>query len=87
MWLHGVGERNDRGNLLLHLILYHRLCAMTTFFTKAEHRKWTSTNLKGTIKKDIDFIITNKKGIVNDVTVLNKISIGSTQRKLGRKYQ
>lgn len=51
-----------------------------TFFKKAEHRKWPWMNPDFRTKNEIDFIITNKKTIITDVTVLNKVSVESYHR-------
>lgn len=66
--------------MLLDFLLQHRLYAMNTFFKKAPHRKWTWSSPDGVTKNEIDYIITNKREIVNDVTVLNKLLTGSDNR-------
>lgn len=77
---HGIGERNERGNTLLQFLLEHGLYAMNTFFKKAEHRKWTWKSPDGNTKNEIDFVITGVKRLVQDVTVLNQLSVGSDHR-------
>lgn len=82
---YGVGERNERGSLMLQFLLCHQLAAMNTFFKKAEHRKWTWISPDGRTKNEIDFIITDKKQTVTDVTVLNSLSVGSDHRMVRAK--
>lgn len=65
---------------MLQFLLQHRLFAINTFFKKAEHRKWTWISPNGNTKNEINFIITDRKQIVTDVTVLNRISISSDHR-------
>lgn len=77
---YGIGERNDRGNFLLQFLLEHRLNAMNTFFKKPEQRKWTWASPDGNTRNEIDFIITDKKQTIQDVTVLNRVSVGSDHR-------
>lgn len=82
---HGIGERNERGHLLLQFLLHHQLAAMNTFFKKPEHRKWTWVSPDSRTRNEIDFIITDKKQIIADVTVLNRLSIGSDHRMVRAK--
>lgn len=77
---HGIGKRNNRGNTLLQFLLEHNLHAMNTFFKKAKHRRWTWISSDGNTKNEIDFIITDRKRLVQDVTVLNRVSVGSDHR-------
>lgn len=53
---------------------------MNTFFRKAPQRKWTWMSPDGTTKNEIDFVISDKKNTVQDVTVFNKYSVGSDYR-------
>jgi len=52
---------------------------MNTFFEKAKHRKWTWARPEGNTKNEIDFIIADKKQIIQYVTVLNR-SVESNHR-------
>lgn len=74
---HEIGKKNNQGNTFL---LENNLHAMNTFFKKAKHRKWTWISLDGNTKNEIDFIITDRKRFVQDVTVLNRVSVGSDHR-------
>ncbi|XP_072378445.1 uncharacterized protein [Diabrotica undecimpunctata] len=80
----GYGEQNDRGGVLLHFLLHHQLYVMNTFFKKNQQRKWTWASPYGITKNEIDFIITNRN-IVQDVTVINKITVGSDHRLVRSK--
>lgn len=81
----GLGNRNPRGEMLVDYLNRKRLFAMNTFFQKPTQRKWTwvSPNMK--VKNEIDFILSNKKYIVKDVSVLNKFSTGSDHRLVRSK--
>lgn len=50
---------------------------MNSFFYKKPNGIWTWASPDGKTKNEIDFIITDKKSIVNNVTVLNQLFIGS----------
>jgi len=76
----GIGLRNERGSTLVNFLLQHRLYLMNSFFQKKEHRRWTWISPDGQTKNEIDFIISNKKNVVTDVTVLNSCTIGSDHR-------
>lgn len=82
---HGFGERNERGQTLLEFLLQQNLFAMNSFYRKTPQRKWTWASPDGSTKNEIDFIISNRKEIVRDVTVLNKFSIGSDHRLVRSK--
>ena len=58
----GIGERNDRGEILVNFAERYDFRIMNTFFQKRDGCKWT---LRAT-KNGIDFIIRNK----NNSTVL-----------------
>ena len=79
----GVGERNDRGELLVSFAEKHNLKVMNTFFQKRKGRKWTWKSPNGATKNEIDFILGDKNNSIKNVTVINKVNIGSDHRMVG----
>lgn len=79
---HGYGERNERGVKLLNFLQEHGLYSMSSFFDKKPQQKWTWISPDGKTKNEIDFIISNRKEIIHDVTTLNNFSIGSDHRMI-----
>lgn len=77
---HGLEGRNDRGETLLGFLLQNNLFQMNSFFPKRPNRRWTWRSPDGRTKNEIDFIITDKRYIVKDVSVLNKVTTGSDHR-------
>ena len=53
---------------------------MNTQFQKKAGRRWTWRNPDGNTKNEIDYIMTDKPSMVTDVTVLNRVNIGSDHR-------
>ncbi|XP_030747130.1 uncharacterized protein LOC115875765 [Sitophilus oryzae] len=53
---------------------------MNTFFKKRNSKKWTWTSPDSKTKNAIDFIISDRKDVIKDVSVLNRFSIGSDHR-------
>lgn len=83
----GSEGRNARGETLLGFLLQHNLYQMNSFFKKKAHRRWTWESPDGRTKNEIDFIITDKRQIVKDVTVLNTCRTGSDHRMVRCKVQ
>lgn len=81
----GVGERNERGDFLINFTEANKMYIMNTFFQKREHRKWTWRSPNWEIKNEIDFIISDNTQIIQDVTVLNTVSVGSDHRMVRAK--
>lgn len=76
----GTGRRNHRGQLLAGFMEREGLYMMNSFFRKREHRKWTWMSPDGETKNEIDFIMSTKKQIFNDVSVINAVKTGSDHR-------
>ena len=76
----GIGERNERGDKLINFAETYGLKIANTFFQKREGRKWTWKSPDGKTKNEIDFIMTDKIDNIKDVTVINKVDIGSDHR-------
>ena len=53
---------------------------MNTQFQRKAGRRWTWRSPDGHSKNEIDYIMTDKPSMVTDVTVINRISIGSEYR-------
>ncbi|XP_046976436.1 uncharacterized protein LOC124542539 [Vanessa cardui] len=53
---------------------------MNSFFKKRKHRKWTWMSPDGVTKYEIDFIMSTRKQIFNDVSVINAVKTGSDHR-------
>lgn len=65
----GVGTRNARGQMLADFMEKEGLYMMNSFFKKRDHRKWTWISPDGVTKNEIDFIMSTKKRMFNDVSV------------------
>jgi len=76
----GFGTRNERGQRLIEFALGRNLYIANSKFKKNNKRKWTWRNPDGTIKNEIDFIITTDKSIIQDVSVVSKVNTGSDHR-------
>lgn len=83
----GSEGRNDRGESLIGFLLQNNLYLMNSFFYKKPHRRWTWESPDGRTRNEIDFIITDKKHLVKDVTVLNNCRTGSDHRMVRCKLQ
>ena len=77
---YGLGHRNTRGQRLLNFLHQKNMFAMNTFFAKKPQYKWTWKHPNGIHKNEYDYIATDRKDIVQDVTVLNRFSTGSDHR-------
>ncbi|XP_030753938.1 craniofacial development protein 2-like [Sitophilus oryzae] len=83
----GLGERNDRGDMLVNFLNNEKLYCMNTFYQKQTQKKWTWRSPDGRVKNQIDFILTNKNTICKDVDVLNSFHTGSDHRLVRAKIQ
>ena len=77
---HGIGQRNERGDMLVNFAERNGLKITNTFFQKRKGRKWTWKSPNGTAKNEIDYIVTDKIENIKDVTVVNKVDVGSDHR-------
>ena len=76
---HGIGTRNERGQMLVEFAEARSLSIMNTFFEKRLERKWTWKS-PSDVKNEIDFIISNRRDIIKNVEVINKVNVGSDHR-------
>ena len=53
---------------------------MNTQFQKKAGRRWTWRSPDGHTRNEIDYIMTDKPSMVTDVTIINRINIGSEHR-------
>jgi endonuclease/exonuclease/phosphatase family metal-dependent hydrolase len=83
----GFGQRNDRDHMLADFMERENLYMMNSFFKKPVSRKWTWISPDGKVKNEIDFIMSMKKHIYNDVSVINAVKTGSDHRMVRGTYQ
>ncbi|XP_045450545.1 craniofacial development protein 2-like [Melitaea cinxia] len=76
----GYEQRNSLGWLLADFMEKEGLFIMNSFFRKPERCKWTWLSPDGTVRNEIDFIMSTKKHIFNDVSVINAVKTGSDHR-------
>nr|ADI61810.1 endonuclease-reverse transcriptase [Bombyx mori] len=76
----GYGCRNHRGQMLVNFLQRERLFLMNSFFKKKPQRKWTWLSPDAVTKNEIDFIMTDKKHIFRDVSVISRFNTGSDHR-------
>ena len=72
---------NSRGDSLINFAERHQLTIMNTFVNKSPTRRWTWISPNGTIKNEIDYILTDKPHIVRDPKVINRFN-GSDHRMI-----
>src|SRR5277367_5522719 len=76
----GIGERNERGERLIEFATSRKLYIANSKFPKKSSRKWTWKSPDGSVKNEIDFIMTNRSNTIEDLTVLNRVNTGSDHR-------
>ena len=83
--LYGIGTRYRRGDILVEFAEQHKLKIMNTFFKKRLNRRWTWISPNGAMKKEIDYIMTDRPDIFLDLSVINSINTGSDHRMIRGK--
>ncbi|CAK1581279.1 unnamed protein product [Parnassius mnemosyne] len=67
----GYGERNDRGQRLIDFALENKIAILNTYFKRKLNRTWTWRSPNGEYKNEIDYILSNRPGMVQNIDVLN----------------
>ena len=78
----GLGQRNERGDTLVEWATSKNFKILNTQFQKKAGRRWTRRSPDGQTKNEIDYIMTDKPSMVTDVTVINRINIGTDHRRV-----
>ncbi|GBP19524.1 Retrovirus-related Pol polyprotein from transposon TNT 1-94 [Eumeta japonica] len=79
------GRRNNNGQRLIDFAQEHNITIMNTFFNKNPKKKWTWISPNGNVKKEIDFIMTNRPQLFKDVIAINQFNFNSDHRMVRRK--
>ncbi|XP_047533375.1 uncharacterized protein LOC125068313 [Vanessa atalanta] len=66
--------------MLVNFLEAQGLFLMNSFFEKKPQRKWTWRSPNNVTRNEIDFIISNKRHIFRDVSVINRFNTGSDHR-------
>lgn len=80
----GYGNRNLRGQRLVDFALENKLAIINTFYKKNPKRRWTWSSPSGKYKNEIDFILTNRPQMFQNIETLS-ISYPSDHRPLRAK--
>ena len=76
----GLVQRNERADTLVEWATSKNFKIMNTQFQKKAGRRWTLRSPDGNTKNEIDYIMTDKPSMLTDVTVINRVNIGSDHR-------
>ncbi len=68
--------------MLLNFSTHKNLKIANTFFKKNPKRIWTWRGPDNRIKNEIDYILTDNLKLINDVSTLNQINVGSDHKML-----
>ncbi|XP_063630347.1 uncharacterized protein LOC134801658 [Cydia splendana] len=82
---YSTGKRNNNGQRLIDLALEYNLHIMNSVYKKKPNRKWTWISPNGSIRNEIDFILTNKPKWFLDVSVINQLNFNTNHRMLQGK--
>ena len=82
----GLGERNERGTRLVQFATSKNLRIENTFFKKSKNRKWTWKSPNGAVMNEIDYILSNRKVVLN-VEAIQRVNIGSDHRMVRSKIR
>lgn len=77
---HGLGERNERGERLIQFATSRKFNITNTLFEKPQKRRWTWRSPNGETKNEIDYILANKREIILNTEVIQRLNIGSDHR-------
>jgi hypothetical protein len=77
---YGLGLRNVRGQMLLDFMCRENLYCLSTFYKKKTQKKWTWKSPDGNTLNEIDYVLSNRREICSDVSVLNQFDTGSDHR-------
>ena len=83
----GIGERNERGEMLINFAEEERLTISNTFFKKANDRYWTWENPAKDCHNQIDFFLSTDKDIMIDCGVVTNVNVGSDHRMVKAKVK
>ena len=83
---YGIGERNERGDRLVEFAASRKLYIGNSKYKKREKRKWTWKSPDGSVKNEIDFIMTNKENTIEDLSVVSRVNTGSDHRLVRAKF-
>ena len=72
----GIGQRNERVDTQVEWATSTNF-KMNTRFQKKAGRRWTWRSLEGHCKNEINYTMTDRPSMETDVTVINRINIGS----------
>ena len=80
-WLDSTDmEKETRGTRLLQFATSENSTISNTYFKKRKSRKWTWRSPNRLVKNEIDYILINKKSIVKNVEVIQRVNVGSDHR-------
>ncbi|XP_026318069.1 craniofacial development protein 2-like [Hyposmocoma kahamanoa] len=75
-----LGKRNCKGQRQADFMEKEGLFLMNSFFQKPPQRKWIWLSPDGVTWNELDFILTDKRQILNNVSVINRVKTGSDHR-------
>ena len=76
----GIDEINERGDRLIEFAEEHTLIIANILFQKPKNRYWTWESSNRETRNQIDFTLSNQRGIVTNSEVITKVDIGSDHR-------
>src|SRR5271154_1101962 len=82
----GIGERNERGDRLEEFAASRKLYIGNSKYKKKDGRKWTWKIPDGSVKNEIDFIMTNKENTIEDLTVISRVNMGSDHQLVRARF-
>ena len=71
------GTRNERGEDLINFSLTNNLKIVNTLLKKRANQRWTWRSPNHVTHNEIDYILTRKHDIMQDIQVMRKINFGS----------
>lgn len=88
----GVGEKNDEGEALIDFCMRNNLAVMNTFFKHQESHQYTWYRYNSQLgcydlKTQIDFVLSTKKSIIQDVKAIPSESLDSDHRLVKAKLK
>lgn len=83
----GLGDRNERGEMLINFAQEQGLYLMNTFFKKQKDRYWTWESPDKETRNQIDYTLASNKNIIANCEIISKVNIGSDHRMLRTKVK